>query len=297
MAWPKIWPMTLPGRLAAAVRRWAGRSRPAPVPGPSFAARIEQRRQLWLSAIRNPTDATARRQYVARLVNKSHMSGYARLHDIPLPVRYGDFAAIGDIDFRALPDRVVIKPDNAASGECVLLFDGETELLSGQHVPRGDRSYFTRKAFALSGRVNASTRIIVEELVADYDPRFRIPRDFKVYVAGGRAHIIQVINRNGPKASWSHSFYERDWTPIADSFRTSYRKGPRFDAPCRLPELLALADRIAADIGCFMRLDFFIAPDRVVFGEFTSYPGAGKNFTAYGNARLCALMDAFPDAV
>ena len=278
MAWHRIWSGIGPGRLAAAVRGRAGRSRAAPVSGPSFAARIEQRRQLWLSARRNPGEATRRRHQIAMLVNKSRMFDYARQHGIPVPARHGDFAAIGDIDFAALPDRVVIKPDNAANCDGVLLFDGETELLSGQRVPRDDRSYFTRKAFALSGRVTAGTRIIVEELIADYDPQFRIPRDFKLYVAGGRAQIMSVIDRNGPQTARNQSFYERDWTPIADRFQTGYRKGPIFAAPSRLDELLALADRIAADIGCFMRLDFFISPDRVVFGEFTSLPGCRAAF-------------------
>ena len=65
--------------------------------------------------------------------------------------------------------------------------------------------------------------------------------------------------------------------------------------PEHYDDLLILADKIAADIKCFMRVDFYIAKRGVVLGEFTSYPNAGQLFTEVGNRVVCNLMDQFPD--
>ena len=157
------------------------------------------------------------------------------------------------------------------------------------------RSDFVEQAFSKGRFLNSQTTIIIEEFLSDYDPQFTVPRDFKVYVAGGSAHLIQVIDRNGPNSIWSQSFYSRDWNSMPADFQQTYAPGPSIAAPDRLSELIELSERIALDIGCFMRLDFFISLNRVVFGEFTSYPFAGLRFSTGGDRFLCQLMEKFPD--
>ena len=128
----------------------------------------------------------------------------------------------------------------------------------------------------------------------DYDPTYEIPRDFKVYVAGGRSRVIQVVNRSGSKNLWKHRFYDVAWTPYED-FQTSNLTDAVIDRPLGLNELIELADLVADDIGCFMRLDFYLTPRGPIFGEFTSYPNAGLHFTSTGERVLCELMDEYPD--
>lgn len=250
----------------------------------------------WYKApVKVGSELSKRRQYVAQLVNKSVMHDYARKNNIPLPTVYGNFQSVDDIDFSTLPDRVVIKPNNSADSDCVLLLAGDRELLSGSTVPVENRSIFVKDAFSKGRFLNAQTTIIAEEFLCDYDPCFNVPRDFKVYVAGGRAHLIQVIDRNGPKPTWNQSFYDRDWRSMPSDFQQSYAPGPKIATPDRLSNLIDVSERIARDIGCFMRLDFFVSPDRVVFGEFTSYPFAGRRFSAEADRFLCNLLEQYPD--
>lgn len=180
-----------------------------------------------------------------------------------------------------------------------MLFKEDMELFSGDRVPIALRAAYARKKLAavLEECVNGELHIIIEEFVQDCDPACAIPRDFKVYVAGGEAHIIQVINRNGPKTSWSNSFYSRDWEFIDQEVQTGYARGPRAEPPEKLDDLLAAADVLASDLQCFYRLDFFMADRGPVFGEFTSYPFGGKGFTPFGDRLMCDLMDNYPDAI
>jgi FkbM family methyltransferase len=237
----------------------------------------------------------SRRKYVASLVNKSVMHSYAKENNIPLPRRYTETASFEEIDFGNLPANVVVKPNNSADSDCVMLFYNNEELFTKTQVASSDRAAFVLNKFKQGRFTNQQTKLIIEEYIEDYDPQYVIPRDFKVYVAGGVAHLIQVIDRNGAKSTWNHSFYDRNWCYVSETFQTTYRPGPIVHSPPLLNELLLLADRIACDIKCFMRLDFFISRRGVIFGEFTSYPFAGLGFTPYGNNFLCQLMDRFPD--
>lgn len=270
-----------------------------PRPAFGFKQRMTDRLQRWYRGARphDDPDLQRRRHQIAALVNKSRMHDYARTHGIPIPLRHAEVADVSQLDFEALPDRIVVKPNNAADGDCVMLFCNGTELFSGAAVPCRHRAGFVRDTLAAGRFINAETRILVEEFVHDHDPAFRIPRDYKVYVVGGLAHVILVVDKNHPKGQWQQSFYRRDWTPIHDVFQNAHLPGPIFPPPPRLAQLLALAERIAADIRCFMRLDFYTTPDRVVFGEFTSFPDAGNGYTPFADRLLCALMDAFPDEV
>lgn len=265
--------------------------------GPDFKQRMADRLARWYKSAaphRNP-ERQKRRLYVAGLANKSEMHRYAHDMGIPLPQAYAEEADVDRLDFTALPERIAVKPNNSADCDCVMLFTDGVEVFSGKEVPQDQRATFVRETFAKGRFITPRTTILVEEFVRDHDPAYAIPRDYKVYVAGGRAYVILVVDRNHPRGQWTQSFYSRDWTPMGDIFQTSLPQGPVTPPPPRLSELLALAERIAADIGCFMRLDFYISPERVIFGEFAPYPDAGGDYTPFADRMLCTLMDAFPD--
>ncbi len=139
--------------------------------------------------------------------NKLLMRRYVKSLGLRLPELYSEVGDLNAIDFAKLPDRVVIKPHNGWDSDAVMVIDGERELMSKATVPRATLPEFCRKRFA-SAKYAREPRIIVEELVQDYDRRFAIPRDFKVFVAGGKAWVVYVVDRNS--STWS--FYSRDWT-------------------------------------------------------------------------------------
>ena len=274
-----------------------GGRRPKPsrrMPGEDFRSKLDARFKYWFLPSRSRNLA-----FVAGLVNKTAMYPYVKSKRLELPRRHADVASLDFVDFSALPDRVVVKPSSASMSAGVMLFSSNVELLSGDRVPVSSRASYARDKLAAAQDycVNGESRIIIEELVEDYDLAYAIPRDFKVYVAGGRARLIEVIDRNGPKDTWSHSFYSRDWDFIDQEVQTAYKRGPRLEPPEKLAALVAAADSLAKDLRCFYRLDFYMARRGPVFGEFTSYPFGGKGFTAFGDRLMCNMMDEYPDAV
>jgi len=264
--------------------------------GTDFQGKLNARFKRWYHP-----DRGSRLAFLAGLVNKTVMYSYVIGKGLDVPKRYADVASFDEIDFAAFPSRLVIKPSNAGVGAGVMLFTGDKELFSGDCVPITWRSAYAREKLASASVrdkcINGEMRIIIEEFVQDFDPDYEIPRDFKVYIAGDKAHFIQVIDRNGPKKSWCNSFYSRDWEFIDQEVQTEYLQGPRVERPERLDDLIAAADLVAADLHCFYRLDFYMTARGPVFGEFTSYPFGGKGFTPFGERLMCDLMDSYPDAV
>src|SRR5208337_2884903 len=186
-------------------------------PRDELRARLDAKGAYW-----STPDAPSEVKALAALAsNKLLMRRYVKSLGLRLPEIYWDVGDVDAINFASLPDRIVVKPHNGWDSDAVMLIDGERELLSGAAVPRTALPDFCRKTLA-SARFAREPRIIVEEFVQDYDRQFAIPRDFKVYVAGGRAWVVQVIDRNGPKVQWSHSLYTRDWTKFTDAFQTGY---------------------------------------------------------------------------
>lgn len=265
------------------------------VHGPRYKlkAKLNAKGTYWFGTPDAPREIKA----VAALAsNKLVMRRYVKSLGLRLPEIYSEVGDVDAINFAGLPDRIVIKPHNGWDSDSVMLIDGERELLSGAAVPRAALRDFCRKTLG-SARFAKEPRIIVEEFVQDYDRQFAIPRDFKIYVAGGRAWVVQVIDRNAPKGQRSHSFYTRDWTKFEDAFQISYLPGPPIPPPPLLPMLISAADLVASDLGAFLRLDFYLTSDGPVFGEITWNPFDGLGFTRFGARYMCNLMDRYPEKI
>ena len=92
-----------------------------------------------------------------------------------------------------------------------------------------------------------------------------LPLDYKVYVFGGRAEVVQLHTGRGRDHRWTQ--YDRDWTPLSDKV---------IDAPppSRLGDMLRSAEAMAGDEP-FLRVDFYCEGERLLFGEYCLYPGSG----------------------
>lgn len=262
-------------------------------PQDELRAKLNAKRAYWFETPDAPSEVKA---LAALTSNKLLMRRYVKSLGLRLPEIYWHAGDVDAINFASLPERIVIKPHNGWDSDAVMLIDGERELLSGAAVPRAALPDFCRKTLA-SARFAREPQIIVEEFVQDYDRQFAIPRDFKVYVAGGKAWVVQAIDRNGPKVQRSHSFYTRDWTKFADAFQTTYLPGPPIPPPPLLPKLISAAELMACDLGAFLRLDFYLTSNGPIFGEITWNPFDGVGFTRFGARYICHLMNSFPDRI
>lgn len=109
----------------------------------------------------------------------------------------------------------------------------------------------------------ATKALIIEPFVSsDGD----LPRDYKVYVFGGRAACVQVHLDRAHAHRWLQ--FDRDWALL------SRATSPLPPAPATLTQMLAAAEAIAGPRD-FLRVDFFEVGGRMLFGETCLFPGSG----------------------
>ncbi len=105
--------------------------------------------------------------------------------------------------------------------------------------------------------------ILVEPFLSSTD---RLPDDYKVYVFGGRAAIVQHhVDRGTRQHRWTQ--FDLSWTRVGGAHSEA---GP----PATLTEMLGMAERLAAGFD-FLRVDFYEVEGRLWFGEFCLCPGSG----------------------
>ena len=239
-------------------------------------------------------DGDKRFSHVAGLVNKMVMRPKVEKLGVPMPELYFCDRDVTDLDIDALPESFVAKPHNGADSKGVLVMNGDLDKLSGRKYDRKSPLFkdFVRQYVLKAAGTNAYTKVMVEEFIVDSLQPDLVPLDYKAHCYGGKVIFFQVINRN--KGQRSQSFYARDWRRL-DHVIDDYEPGKRIPEPKCLDELLMYADRIASDVKQMMRLDFYITPKGPMFGEFTTYPAAGRNFSTYGNALSIQSWEVYPD--
>lgn len=92
-----------------------------------------------------------------------------------------------------------------------------------------------------------------------------LPNDYKVYVFGGRAEVVQLHVGRGRRHRWTQ--FDREWRPLSVDPIVA-------PPPANLAQMLAAAERLAGERD-FLRVDFYEVGGRLWFGEFALFPGSG----------------------
>ena len=102
-------------------------------------------------------------------------------------------------------------------------------------------------------------------LVEPYIGGVQLPLDYKVYVFGGRAEVVQLHTGRGARHRWSQ--FDREWRALSSD-------PIALDAPECLAEMLGSAEAMAGN-EAFVRVDFYCEGGALKFGEYCLYPGSG----------------------
>lgn len=230
----------------------------------------------------------------ANLVDKLVMRSFIEELNVPLPELYFCDRDLTALRPDTLPTRYVVKPHNGADSKGILLIESDVDTLSGERFDRNDPEFKKAVAdFVLNAKgTSPSTKIMFEERMVDSIFPDQAPLDYKVHCYGGKAIFVQVINRH--KNNPSQSFYGRAWNRLPH-ITNAYPEGLTMPKPECLDELLGYADTVASKINQMVRLDFYVTVNGPVFGEVTTFPGAGRNYSSYGNALAIQCWELFPD--
>lgn len=186
----------------------------------------------------------------------------------------------------SLPENVVLKPSWGDSSRGVYVLAGEQDLMSGKGWNRAQL-----KA-ALMHEHGPVLRFpyLAEEMILREEGRPEQAPEYKFYMFGGRIGAI-IKQRRINQGVYSYSAYLEDWSPITTPFRTPYKH--KLEPPSQRPESLnamrEVASVLGAAVGTFMRVDLYSAYQGVIFGEFSSTPGGGRDYTSYANEFLGRL--------
>ncbi|QNN65737.1 polysaccharide biosynthesis protein [Sphingomonas rhizophila] len=92
-----------------------------------------------------------------------------------------------------------------------------------------------------------------------------LPVDFKIYVLGGRAVIVQVHEGRGGNHRWAQM--DLDWRPLS-------RRTTSVVRPASLEAMIDAAERLSSGHD-MLRVDFYEIAGQPLFGEFCLFPGSG----------------------
>ena len=112
-------------------------------------------------------------------------------------------------------------------------------------------------------------KLFCEEYLGSGDS---VPVDYKFFCFSGTAQFIQAdFDRF---STHKCNFYDRDWNLL--NVRYEYpQKLDAQDPPQNLANMISIAERLSDGID-FVRVDLYDLGNRVVFGELTNYPAAGR---------------------
>lgn len=179
------------------------------------------------------------------------------------PKTLAKFHSMAEVSSGAVPSPCVIKPAHLSG--CI--YHERTEGgLDSQDLSRIAAWFDTNIYRDISRERNYRQllpSVICEELISDPDSI----RDYKIFCYKGRPRAVQVdVDRH---SGHKRRMYTADWQALPYSYNKPLAE---IEArPVQLDAALELAERLAAEFE-FIRVDFYLTPDRVYLGELTSVP-------------------------
>jgi hypothetical protein len=127
------------------------------------------------------------------------------------------------------------------------------------------------RALVESGHIGVPPRIMAEAMLREADGR--PPREFKVFVFGGKAALIAIrVNVDHFVHSVLHVL--PDWTPTPLKLDTPLYEGALPARPAAFDRMMDVAEAVGADFD-HVRVDFFECRGRLYFGEVSLYSQSG----------------------
>lgn len=175
-----------------------------------------------------------------------------------------------DIDFEGLPEKFVLKCNHDSGSVIVCKDKSKFDYQKAKNVLTEGlkrNGYYAGREWPYK---NVKARILAEEFVEDRENEC-LPV-YKIFCFNGQPRIIQTI-QNDKQPNESVDYFDIEWNllPIRQDYPNS--KKP-FSKPERLEEMLNFAKKLSENES-FIRVDFYVANEKIYFSEFTFFTDSG----------------------
>lgn len=178
----------------------------------------------------------------------------------------GDF--LPTIDQRTWPTPYVIKANHGSGSNIFIRTEADKDWPRIESKLREWLSYSYGKVSGEMFYSGFKPQVLVEPFIGENGEQ---PIDYKVFVFNGVPKYIQLDTDRA--TNHKRTIYDTDWNK--QPFMFKYPVDERgCEKPALLRDLLDCAAKLAEGFG-FMRADFYVIGNRVIFGEMTFMPEAG----------------------
>lgn len=208
------------------------------------------------------------------------------LGDILNPI-CGVWDSADEIDWNELPDRFALKCNHGCAMNIICEDKNSLDTVSAKaKLDKWMKQDFGRlRAQPHYSRIKP--RIICEEYIESQSGIF--PDDYKVHCFNGEPKVIAVYTGRGEKLVCT--YYDTEWNVL----ELGREPGKKTEPPICLNRLLEAAEILSADFP-YVRADFYIDGEKLIFGELTFTPGNGfsRIFSDEGDMIMGGMLDIGP---
>lgn len=175
-----------------------------------------------------------------------------------------------DIVFDNLPNQFVLKCTHDSGGIIIVKDKRNQDLLS---IKQKINKYLARDYYILGREFpykNVKPRIIAEKYMIDESGTEL--KDYKFFCFNGVPKFIQVDF--GRFTNHRRNIYDTNWNKMNISLCYPTDDNVIIEKPSRLDDMLHIAS-ILSNGKTFVRVDLYSIYDKIYFGEYTFFPGAG----------------------
>jgi len=194
----------------------------------------------------------------------------------------GLYHLVMDIKWNDLPNQFVLKGTHGCG--CNIICPDKRELDESEACEKLEAWMRTdyAKFMGENHYSKIKPRIVAEKFLGDASGD--LPLDYKILCFNGSAKVLMFCNERSTDVKFT--FMDLDWN-ILDVNSDGFPPETFVEKPACLDEMITHAERLAYGFP-FVRVDFYIFENRIIFGEMTFTPAGG--IVAYFNEKGDRLL-------
>lgn len=185
----------------------------------------------------------------------------------------GVYDSFEEIDFAKLPEKFALKCNHGAGFNIIV--DDKRKIDLKEIKNKLDKWMSTDFSLysAEPHYKKIPRKIICENFLVNELGEF--PDDYKFYCFDGIPKYVMLC-QGRKNNSTKFYYFDMDWNlvPLSEDSIDAIDKGTKVEKPLGFEEMKGYAYKLAKDFK-FVRTDFYLVQDKVVFGELTFTPSAG----------------------